>query len=87
LSRDSLKNRFSDLVLSLREEDTAWANLKTFYLSCTNEKRIREQGYGPLVQFIRDTFGSYLDPHASAEGDLTQIINGERKRKYCRKDC
>jgi hypothetical protein len=67
-------------VLSVREEDTAWASLKTFYLSCTNEKRIREQGYGPLVQFIRDTFGSYLDPHASAEGDLTQIINGERKR-------
>jgi hypothetical protein len=71
----------SDLVLSLeggggRPEDAAWSQLKAFYFSCTNEKRIRELGYVPLVQFLRDSFGAYLDPHASAEGDLTAILTG-----------
>ena len=51
--------------------------MKTFYLSCSKEEVIREQGYGPLVSFMRDTFSAYLDPHASTEGDLTNIVIGE----------
>ena len=62
--------------------------MKTFYLSCSKEEVIREQGYGPLVSFMRDTFSAYLDPHASTEGDLTNIVIGKGskliKKKHVR---
>jgi hypothetical protein len=73
----------SDLVISLEsprggvEGEEAWSQVKTFYLSCTNEQRIREQGYTPLVNFLRATFPAYLDPHAISDGDLTDIVIGE----------
>ena len=37
---------------------------------------IKKAGYRPAVEFIQKTFGPYLNPDDSDNGDLTDVIHG-----------
>ena len=38
--------------------------------------QIKTSGYRPAIEFIFKTFGSYLNPDKSDDGELTDVIYG-----------
>ena len=59
-------------------DDNQLVKLKTFYKSCMDTSTIRNRGYGPAVEFVQQTFGSYLNPayDETDRGDLTDVVVG-----------
>ena len=39
--------------------------------------QIKTSGYRPAIEFIFKTFGSYLNPDKSDDGELTDVIYGQ----------
>ena len=73
-------------MLSLEEREASDRNqfvkLKRFYQSCMDISTIKNRGYRPAVEFIRKTFGPYLNPDDSDNGDLTDVIHGKTQTIY-----
>ena len=70
---------WSDLVLGLGQADSRggqFRKLRMFYESCLDTDTIRTRGYQPAVDFIKQQFGSYLNPDLGDRGDLTDVIHG-----------
>ena len=73
-------------MLSLEDREASDRNqfvkLKRFYQSCMDISTIKNRGYRPAVEFIRKTFGPYLNPDDSDNGDLTDVIHGKIQTIY-----
>ena len=68
-------------MLSLEDKEAAsdrnqFVKLKRFYQSCMDISTIKKAGYRPAVEFVQKTFGPYLNPDDSDNGDLTDVIHG-----------
>ena len=72
---------YSGLIKSVEKSEPAaddGAKLVDFLHSCEDQQRIKARGSQPIVQFLRQKFGAFLHPIKGEEGDLTELMTGER---------